>query len=128
MTRAYEVTVDGDTYRVFESTHTTVGNTRSPVAVFKTIDSDVADSYMGHPPDVDGEAIVYVGDPSTDNTKISDLTQVHVGVLSILETHDVTVIDVPIHTVEMSTGDTHRFMDFSEYERVSVDTPEQIPA
>lgn len=128
MTRAYEVTVDGDTYRVFESTQTTVGNTRSPVAVFKTIDSDVADSYMGHPPDVDGEAVVYVGDPSSDDTTLSELTDLHVGVLSVLETHDVTVIDVPVHTVEMTRGDTHRFMDFSKYKRVSTDTPDQIPA
>lgn len=128
MTRVYEVTADDGTYTVFESRHTTTGSERSAVAVFKSVSSDVADSYMGPVPDVDGEPVVYAGQPGESEEAVDDVSDVHIGVLSVLESYDVTVIDVPVHEVEMSTGDTHRFMDFSDYSPVSVDEPSEIPA
>lgn len=128
MTRAYEVMVDDGTYTVFKSTHTTTGSERSPVAVFKDASSDVADSYMGTIPDIEGDPIVYVGGPDADHATIGDLSEVPAGVFSVLDSYDVTLLDASVYTVEMSDGETHRFMDVSDCEVVSAETPSKIPA
>jgi hypothetical protein len=123
MAQTYNVTVDNGVYIV---TKTGRGD-QSPVAVFKSVDSDVADSYMGTVPDVDGDPVVYVGE-SGDEATISDVSDVHIGALAAVDAFDVTIIDVPVHTVELSSNKKHRFMDFSESTPVTVQNPAEIPA
>lgn len=128
MTRGYEVTAVDGTYRVFESSDARRDGDRSLVAVFKHVSGDVADSYMGQVPDVDGDPVVYAGCPEGTEVEVGDVSDVATGVLSALEAHDVTVIDVPVYTIEISSGSLHRFMDFSDAVPVTIDAPSEIPA
>ena len=124
MAQTYDVTVDDGVYTVTKNGR---GN-QSVVAVFKSVDSDVADSYMGTVPDVDGDPVVYVGESAGDEATISDVSDVHIGVLTAVDALDVTIIDVPVHTVELSSNKKHRFMDFSESKPVTVQNAAEIPA